>query len=265
MGVELLTTKEVEHFVQLNRVTIYRLIRDAGFPALKIGGQWRFPRHEVERWLAEHGRTAAELPAPALPAAPIPSLELNPGELLGSLEIVSLLKAFSTTVELSILVVNMQGEILVDCPSCRHPFCQFVHDATPARDVCFAARSLQRDPQQIHTTQPLVDCISGLQYLQTPVWIDRHQIGYIVMGPLVMENGNPDLVRQSLEDFARQHGADSQALLEQFHLVKRFSNEQVRILTDLLSRVISTMLEIVYRRADAVQRLNKIAQLASDV
>ena len=53
MGDQLLTTKEVEHLVQLNRVTIYRLIRTEGFPAL---GAW------YDRVTARKGFTKA-LPA----------------------------------------------------------------------------------------------------------------------------------------------------------------------------------------------------------
>jgi excisionase family DNA binding protein len=268
MDAELLTTKEVEHLVQLNRVTIYRLIRDAGFPALKIGGQWRFPRQEVERWLTNHGRSASAEEAPEAPVAallPTVSVDFNPEELLRSLEITSLLQVFSSTVELSILVVNMNGETLVGCPGYQHPFCQFVHKVAQAQDTCLAKRQLQLNPEHTQGTQPLHDCNSGLHYLQSPIWINQLQIGYIVMGPLVTDNTNPRQIEHSLEEFARQYDADNNMLLEQFHMVKRFSNDQVRILTDLLSRVVSTMLGIVYRRADAVRRLNTIAQLASDV
>jgi excisionase family DNA binding protein len=47
MDNELLTTREVQSLVRLNRITIYRLIREGEFPAIKVGGQWRFPpKHE---------------------------------------------------------------------------------------------------------------------------------------------------------------------------------------------------------------------------
>ncbi|MCA9913231.1 MAG: PocR ligand-binding domain-containing protein [Anaerolineae bacterium] len=269
MSDKLLTTKEVEHLVQLNRVTIYRLIRDAGFPALKIGGQWRFPRKEVEHWLEGHGRaTETESHRADAFEAHVDtarSVVLTPGEMLSSIEIVSLLKAFSSSIELSILVVNMNGETLVDCPGYQHPFCQFVHGINPVQDTCLPGRQLRLHREHLDNSQSLLDCISGLHYLQTPIWIDELQVGYIVMGPLVTDNSNPAQIQQGLEDFARQHHADSNVLLEQFLTVKRFSNDQICILTDLLSRVVSTMLEIVCRRADAVQRLNTIARLASDV
>lgn len=267
MGAKLLTTKEVEHLVQLNRVTIYRLIRDAGFPALKIGGQWRFPRQEVERWLANHGRVEIhEAPEPpTAPPEPAPLREVPLEELLGSLEIASLLKAFSATVELSILVVNLEGKTLSDCPGCRHPLCRVVHEVTQSGDTCFARRSLQLNPRQIQSDQPLIECISGLHYLHAPIRVDDRLVGYVVMGPLLTETIDADKAQQGIRAFAMTHQISNEALLRQFHTVRRFSNDQVRILTDLLSRVVSTMLETVHRRADAVQRLNTIARLASDM
>ncbi|MCB9452897.1 MAG: PocR ligand-binding domain-containing protein [Anaerolineaceae bacterium] len=270
MSDKLLTTKEVEHLVQLNRVTIYRLIRDAGFPALKVGGQWRFPRQEIEDWLANHGR-----PVEAEPSAEPPPLkpfaeatrppELTPNDMLSSIEIVSLLKAFSVTVELSILVVDMEGETLVKCPGYQHPFCQFVHRIDPVQDRCLAIHQLQANLARTTRSLSLVDCIPGLHYLQTPIWIEQLQVGYILMGPLITDDVHPAQVQQALTNCARQYGADSRLLLEQFQTVKRFSNDQVHMLTDLLSRVVSTMLEIVYRSANAVQRLNTIARLASEM
>ncbi len=269
MSDKLLTTKEVEQLVQLNRVTIYRLIRDAGFPALKVGGQWRFPRQKVEHWLTDHGHVAeAESAAPRRPpghSSPARSPETACAELLSSIEISSLLKAFAATVELSIVVVDMNGATLVECPGYQHPFCTFVHAVDPAHEACLARRQVQTSLKKPPVAPTLFDCISGLHYLQTPIWIDRLQVGYILMGPLVTDAVDPVQVQRALEDCARQYNADSSLLLEQFRAVKRFSNDQIRLLTDLLSRVVSTMLEIGFRRADAVQRLNTIARLASDM
>ena len=61
MSDSLLTTREVELLIRLNRVTIYRLIREGSFPAIKVGGQWRFPRGAVEAWL--ESQSSANLPA----------------------------------------------------------------------------------------------------------------------------------------------------------------------------------------------------------
>ncbi len=263
MSAKLLTTKEVERLMQLNRVTIYRLIRDAGFPALKLGGQWRFPRDEVERWLEKRGHlvsTSGSEPTQTLAASKVDILV--PDDLLRSIEITSLLRSFASAIDLSVLIIGNNGDILLDCAECRHPLCQRVH----AKQVCYLAQSVRAAAAgQTHESQVLFDCVPGLHYLRAPVGLAEYPIGYVVMGPFMIEPIDPGDVHAQLADFARRNGADTDVLTEELQHVKCFTQDQVHILAEIFSRAISAMLEVVYRRADANRRLNKIAQLASEV
>lgn len=48
---DLLNTREVARFLNINEKMVYTLISDKGLPATKVTGKWLFPRHLVERWL----------------------------------------------------------------------------------------------------------------------------------------------------------------------------------------------------------------------
>ena len=48
---ELLTTKEVSQFLNINEKMVYHLISEKGLPATKITGKWLFPKHLVEQWV----------------------------------------------------------------------------------------------------------------------------------------------------------------------------------------------------------------------
>ncbi len=50
-GEELLTTGEAASYLKVNRRTIYRLLRARKIPALRVGGQWRFRRRDLDEWL----------------------------------------------------------------------------------------------------------------------------------------------------------------------------------------------------------------------
>lgn len=258
MSGKLLTTKEVEKLIQLNRVTIYRLIREENFPAVKLGGQWRFPEQQVQEWLATHGYVSRPTP-PSPPPAPAQTLE----QLFNSIEVVTLLNAFATSMNLSVTALSADGIVLVDCPSCRHPVCQFVQEASQDGDMCLAHRNpadlSQKDPQRPH----IFDCVAGLKYLQAPVEANQKVIAYVMMGPIMTgENTNADVIPM-LNRFATQTGSDREALRQHFQQVQQFSMQQVHILVQLLSQVISTMLEVVSGRSQAIARLNEIAQLAA--
>ncbi len=48
---ELLTTGEAANYLKLNRRTLYRLLRGRKIPALRLGGQWRFRKEDLDEWL----------------------------------------------------------------------------------------------------------------------------------------------------------------------------------------------------------------------
>jgi len=62
----LLTTKEVAQFLEVNEKMVYTLVAEKGLPATKVTGKWLFPRHLVEQWIEIHTsnypRQAAHLP-----------------------------------------------------------------------------------------------------------------------------------------------------------------------------------------------------------
>lgn len=48
---DLLNTREVAEFLNLNEKMIYSLIAEKGLPATKVTGKWLFPRRLVEQWV----------------------------------------------------------------------------------------------------------------------------------------------------------------------------------------------------------------------
>jgi excisionase family DNA binding protein len=51
-----LTTEEVLAYLQVNLRTVYRLIKTRSIPAVRVGRQWRFKKHDIDAWL--EGRAA---------------------------------------------------------------------------------------------------------------------------------------------------------------------------------------------------------------
>ena len=45
---ELLTTRQVQETLKVDRTTIYRMLKDGRLNGVKVGSQWRFPRLEIE-------------------------------------------------------------------------------------------------------------------------------------------------------------------------------------------------------------------------
>ena len=48
---EMLTAKEIQDLLQVDRSTIYRMAEAGRIPAIKVGKQWRFPAGQINGWL----------------------------------------------------------------------------------------------------------------------------------------------------------------------------------------------------------------------
>jgi excisionase family DNA binding protein len=60
-----LTTEEVLDYLQVNLRTVYRLIKTKSIPAVRVGRQWRFKKHDIDAWLEGHGQPSHAAAAPA--------------------------------------------------------------------------------------------------------------------------------------------------------------------------------------------------------
>ena len=100
---DLLTTKELQAILNVDRTTIYRMAESGRVPAVKVGNQWRFPKQQIETWLQR--QSVANLPAGESSAAGNgDSLQLFP------LECVQLIQdSFADALGVMILVTDLNG------------------------------------------------------------------------------------------------------------------------------------------------------------
>jgi excisionase family DNA binding protein len=79
---DILTAEELAQLLRVNRTTIYRLLKNSGLPAFKVGKDWRFQREAVESWIKAGGdvlNPTEQLPAKAgLRAEPFVTAPLQP-------------------------------------------------------------------------------------------------------------------------------------------------------------------------------------------
>jgi excisionase family DNA binding protein len=51
MNDEILTVREVAKLLKINEKTAYKLAASGKIPGFKVGGSWRFERHEISSWI----------------------------------------------------------------------------------------------------------------------------------------------------------------------------------------------------------------------
>lgn len=69
---KLLTTKDIQNLIHVDKSTIYRMAEDGRLPAIKVGRQWRFPAEAIQTWLGDgatdHAAAATPTPTAGLDA-----------------------------------------------------------------------------------------------------------------------------------------------------------------------------------------------------
>jgi excisionase family DNA binding protein len=48
---QVLTALELAEFLRIHPTTVYKLAKKGELPAFKVGGDWRFNRASIEKWL----------------------------------------------------------------------------------------------------------------------------------------------------------------------------------------------------------------------
>ncbi|MBI2903266.1 MAG: response regulator [Candidatus Methylomirabilis oxyfera] len=60
MNDDLMTAPELAKYLKVELRTVYRYLKDAQLPAIRMGGRWRFRKEDIDRWLVEHAPLRAQ-------------------------------------------------------------------------------------------------------------------------------------------------------------------------------------------------------------
>jgi excisionase family DNA binding protein len=103
MTTEMLTAKDIQELLQVDRSTIYRMAEAGRLPAIKVGKQWRFPGDQIDRWL--RAKTGAPTDTPVEISIPgdnlIQALPLDCVQLIQD--------AFAEALDVMLVVTDING------------------------------------------------------------------------------------------------------------------------------------------------------------
>jgi excisionase family DNA binding protein len=59
MKTEIMTIDELSDYLKLKIKTAYHLAAKGDIPGFKVGGQWRFRKSEIDRWIVQQEKKRA--------------------------------------------------------------------------------------------------------------------------------------------------------------------------------------------------------------
>jgi len=256
---KLLTTRDLEDLLQLDRVTIYRMVKDGELPALRVGGQWRFSREAIDAWLqGRKGETRVVSNAPEV-TVDLSSLKLSDLVPLETLEQIQ--NQFALLLGVASFTTDLDGKPLAPCSHCSR-FCHLVHDTPRGEADCEAswrriAHSAQ-DGATIHV------CHAGIQYASAPVIVSGQRVGMVTAGQFLTEDPDPVAFRERALAVGDRVGVDGEVLAAAMDSIEIVTEERALQITSLLATIANALSRIGYQGYLVRQTLAQIAELSKD-
>jgi excisionase family DNA binding protein len=244
---ELLTTRQVQDLLQVDRTTVYRMLRDGRLTGVKIGHQWRFSRREVE---------ALGFGAPTVDnEAGVASADVLPMHCIQPIQ-----QVFAEIAQVGAITTAPSGEPLTEMSNaCR--FCRLVLASDSGRRACVA--SWRRLARQSERRPAFATCHAGLQYARARIELDGRLEAMLVAGQFYAAAPERDEEAERLRGLAATHDLDRRALTEAARRLPVLDDRRRSQIGGWLVKVARTFEDIGRERADLMGRLQKIAQVSA--
>lgn len=250
---ELLTTKQVLDILQVDRTTIYRMLKDNRLSGVKVGQQWRFPRSEVAALLS--GTTKPTEPAQS--NRPIITRDALPISCLQSVQDVS-----AETMEVGAITTDLDGQPLTEISNSGR-FCNLILSTESGRQACI--NSWRKLANQHESAPRFVTCHAGLHYARARIELDDTPISMLVTGQFYITAPDPDEVKQRVAKLAQLHGLEEAELARTAAELPILNPQKQEKITHWLEKLAGTFSLIGRERANMLDRLRRIASMSSVV
>ncbi len=244
---DLLTTKELQDLLKIDRTTIYRMLKDGRITGIRVGGQWRFTQEGISSLIS--GAASGKVEPPPLPADILPLHCIQPIQ-----------RVFAEIAQVGSLTTAPDGEPLTDISnSCR--FCNLILESEPGRKGCVASwRKLAQEPvRQPH----FVNCHAGLQYARARIEVDGNPVAIVIAGQFYLTPPDRTEETERVNKLATSFGIDAKALADAAEEIRVLDHRHEEQIGGWLQEVAGTFEQVAHERAELMSRLQNIAHIST--
>jgi excisionase family DNA binding protein len=251
---ELLTVRQLLELLQVDRITVYRMLDRGLIPGFKVGGQWRFSRNEIQAWLKRQQEP--------VPPDVVPAEGESPAEPSGDLPLhcfQAIQEIAADAAQVAAVIVGTDGRPLTE-PRGFGACSQLVFSGTLGRERYFAQwRDMVQDPDPAPKLRLGPD---GLWCVGAPVVVSGERVAAVVLGLFALTD-DPVPGGDTVARMARDYGIDEEALLEARSRERCIGHTEAQRIQQLATRLAATLSQIVQERLELVNRLKRIAAITA--
>lgn len=243
---QLLSARQVQDTLKVDRTTIYRMIKDGRLNGIKVGCQWRFSSSEVQHLLSA---SPPEHPRPPADADEIlPWLSFQPAQ-----------DVFAEMAEIGSVMIEPSG-LPITRMSNPCEFCSLILESKMGRRAC--RQSWRQLASQTGAAVEFTACHAGLQYAAAPISISGETLAFLVGGQFHASQPQHSFSRQGIEDLAGAYGINPARLVQAAGAIRVLDAHTVAEITKWLTQVAKTFEQISVERADMLSRLHQISLMS---
>ena len=248
----MLTTKDVQALIRVDRSTIYRMAEAGRIPAIKVGRQWRFPEEHLAEWLGEH-RSPLHDEAAAAPRRPGDAL----GNVLPPRTVQALAELLGEVFGIMVIITDIEGRPLTRVANPCGLF-RAIEDAPGTVEKCIEGWKELGD--EVDMTPRFVPSHIGFLCARGFVRVGSALQGMVIVGGVAPEAWPP--AGEQIEALAAELGMSPDDIAGHIDEVYRLDRDQMDRVLSLLPGVGTLISHLASERGQLVTRLEAIASLA---
>lgn len=241
---DLLTARQVQDILKVDRITIYRMLQDGRLSGIKIGSQWRFTQAEVDRLLEgrTHHKRASTESGPLFPTHCVQTIQ-------------NLLSGIS---QMCALVIDIHGDPVTEFTVPSGLTRLLMHTSEGIEAYRNAWKAFAGDGKDQDST---FVCPAGLAAAAAPIHDHETLVGWFLVGQVYLAEETKAKALSNAAEIASNYGLDPEKVAGAIQDVAVISAEKWGQMQNWAEQAAQSIDSILRERTGYKQRLQQIADL----
>lgn len=241
-----LTAKQVQELLNVDRTTIYRMLKDGRLKGIKVGKHWRFSERIVHDLISQEKPNLLVAANRKDIVFPFPCMQ-------------TVQDVFAEVAEVGALTADPNGQPMTEISNACE-FCKLILDSQDGRRSCMA--SWKYMAEQRYASPSFIRCHAGLMYACAYINLNESLVAILVAGQFYTEMPDPEEALERYTRLAKTYQIDLDQLRTAAEKISVLDYRRISKIGGWLEKVALSFRQIGVERGALISRLRKIADMS---